>query len=285
MLKLVSSVARPHIVAIGALGTLTFSRVLTGERDGVLAACAGVDWFVVNLLNRAVDVREDQANQVTGADVVARHRKAVIVAGVVVLLLSLVVGAWLNPLTVPVRLAFHALGFAYNWPLFPGRRRIKELPFWKNTASATGFLLLCFILPLVTYPRADDITVAAVVVLAVYFFLFELSYEVLYDLRDVVGDRAAGIPTWPVLLGLRGGAAVAVGLMVMSFVVIVGGYVAGVVPWRAAIMGAAPILQLALVARALPTAVTSSLCVGLTWFGALLLGGYHAWELLGLPAD
>ena len=77
----------------------------------------------------------------------------------------------------------------------------------------------------------------------------------------------------------------AVGLMVMSFVVIVGGYVAGVVPWRAAIMGAAPILQLALVARALPTAVTSSLCVGLTWFGALLLGGYHAWELLGLPAD
>ena len=30
---------------------------------------------------------------------------------------------------------------AYNWPILPGRRRIKELYFFKNTASAAGFII------------------------------------------------------------------------------------------------------------------------------------------------
>ena len=35
-----------------------------------------------------------------------------------------------GPIT-PLRIAYHLLGFAYNWPLLPGRRRIKQLYFWK----------------------------------------------------------------------------------------------------------------------------------------------------------
>ena len=42
--------------------------------------------------------------------------------------------------------------------------------------------------------------------------LFELSYEVLYDLRDVDGDRAAGVRTYPVVHGLAVGWNVARGL-------------------------------------------------------------------------
>ncbi len=286
MTSILASIARLHIVAIGALGTLTFSWALCGVRDPLLASFSACDWFVVNLLNRVVDVVEDEKNGVAGADVVARNARRTVAVGVGVLLVSLIASAVLVPETVPVRLAFHALGFAYNWRLLPRRRRIKQLAFWKNTASATGFLLTCFAVPLVVHTLRVD--VVTVVVAAVFFFLFELSYEVLYDLRDVEGDALAGVKTWPVLYGPVIGARVLVAQLLASFVVVVVGFAAGRLPWHLAVMGAAPLLQLAVVGRRLPTVtragrVTSSLCVGVTWAGVLLLATYHLWELLALP--
>jgi 4-hydroxybenzoate polyprenyltransferase len=281
-----ASIARLHIVAIGALGTLTWGWGLTGRYLPLLALLSACDWFVVNLLNRVVDLDEDLHNRIPGADVVARHRRRTIVAGLLVLGFSLVVSVVWAPQTLAPRLAFHVLGVCYNWRLLPlpsGRRRIKELAFWKNTASATGFLLTCFALPLVSAPLAPDVDVIAVLIAGTFFVLFELSYEVLYDLRDVEGDRFVGVKTWPVLLGPRGGAAVAVGQMVAAVVVAVVGAVAGALPWHLAVMAAAPLLQLAIVGPRLPDRVTSSLCVGITWFGAFLLAAYHVWEALGLP--
>ena len=295
MTALLASIARLHIVAIGALGTLTFSWALCGVRDGPLALLSACDWFVVNLLNRVVDVVEDRRNGVVGADVVARHARRTAVVAVAVLLLSLLYSALLAPQTLVVRLAFHALGFAYNWRLLPRfvdgawrRVRIKELAFWKNTASALGFLLTCFALPLSRHALVVD--VAVVVATAAFFLLFELAYEVLYDLRDVEGDQLAGIKTWPVLFGPVAAARIAVAQMGAAVVVVVVAFVVGVLPWSLAIMGVAPLLQLLVVGPALPTAtrpgrVTSSLCIGVTWLGCALLVAWHLWELLGLPGS
>ncbi len=286
MSRLVASIARLHIVAIGALGTLTFSQALCGVRDPCLALLSACDWFVVNLLNRVVDVVEDEENGVVGAAEVKANARLTLVIGVAVLLLSLGSSALWSPPTLAPRLAFHALGFAYNWRLLPGRRRIKELALWKNVASATGFLLTCFALPLVAHPLV--VAPVVVVVAAVFFFFFELSYEVLYDLRDVAGDAKAGVRTWPVIFGPSGGAKIAVAQMLVAVVVAVVGFAAGVLPWELAIMGAAPLLQLLVVVPRLPLfgregRVTSSLCIGVTWAGALLLIGWHLWGYFDLP--
>jgi 4-hydroxybenzoate polyprenyltransferase len=289
--SLLASIARLHIVAIGALGTLSFSQALCGVRDPLLALLSACDWFVVNLLNRVVDVVEDEENGIAGAGVVARNARSTIVVAVAVLLASLAVSAALLPQTLPVRLAFHALGFAYNWRVLPsrsGRKRIKQLAFWKNTASATGFLLTCFALPLVVHDAR--VAGSTVVVAGAFFFCFELSYEVLYDLRDVDGDKKAGVRTWPVLFGPAAGAWIAVGQLLVSALVVVVGFASGVLPWHIAVMGAAPLLQLLVVAPRLPIfgrpgRVTSSLCVGVTWAGCALLGGYHLWDLAGLPGS
>src|SRR5688500_17442704 len=134
-MRTVASIGRLHIVAIGALGALTFGWVFFGERMPLVAAVAALDWFLVNLLNRVVDIKEDRATTIVGTDFVARHRRAILVLGVAALVMSLAVVHLVAPPLAPFRLAFHALGFAYNWPLLPGRRRIKQLYFWKNTAS------------------------------------------------------------------------------------------------------------------------------------------------------
>lgn len=283
------SVGRWHIVAIAAFGLLTFGWIFSG---GLylwwLAAVCALDWFLVNLLNRVVDLPEDFVNKIPATDWVSRHRKPILWGGFGLLVGSLVVVGFLVPALLPWRLAYHALGLAYNWPLLPGKRRIKTLYFWKNTASATGFMLTVFGYPLsVVGLLAADVTWLGVALLGLFFFLFELSYEVIYDLRDAKGDAAAHVQTYPVVHGEAGALKIIGGLLAGSLLALLGGYALGAVPWKGAIMGVAPVLQWGFVRwkRLQNTPISSADCIGLTWTGAGLLATYHVWEWLGLPGS
>ena len=192
------------------------------------------------------------------------------------------------PAITPYRVAYHSLGLAYNWPLLPGRARIKQLYFWKNTASATGFMLTCFAYPLAVAHRdgvalAHGITVATIAFTALFFFLFELSYEVIYDLRDARGDAEAYVRTYPVVHGERGATRIIDALCIASASALALGFALRVVPWRIAVMAVAPIVQVVLYKRWLRRGITSADCIGLTWLGAALLVAYHLWVALRLP--
>ena len=278
------TVGRLHITAIAALGTLTFGWLFTGTRPWLLAAVCALDWYLVNLLNRVVDLEEDRLNRITGTDFVARHQRTIRRGGFVTLAASLLL---LHPLLGAVtglRVAYHALGLAYNWPLLPGGRRIKELYFWKNTASAMGFLITVFGYPLIGgHPFPPGIGVATVVISMVFFTLFELSYEVIYDLRDVAGDRSAGVRTYPVVHGVAAAVRIVDGLLLASLGLLVAGWIGGLVPWRITVMGAGPLLQFVLYKRALARGISSRDCLRITWLGAGLLVAYHLWVVAGLP--
>ena len=49
----------------------------SGPDDGAICA---LDWFIVNLLNRVVDLEEDKVNRITGVAFVDRNRRAIVVA-------------------------------------------------------------------------------------------------------------------------------------------------------------------------------------------------------------
>lgn len=281
------SVGRLHIVTIAALGTFTFGWLFTGQYPWLLAAVSALDWFLVNLLNRVVDLAEDQQNAITGTDFVSAHRRAILAIGFGTLAVSLALVHLVAPAITPLRLAYHALGFAYNWRLLPGKRRIKQLYFWKNTASATGFMLTVFGYPLAYAAGrgglAPAIHASTILFAALFFFTFELSYEVIYDLRDAPGDAREGVRTYPVVHGERGAVRIIEGLLVVSMASLVVGYAVGAVPWRLFIMITAPAIQLGLAKRAIRRGITSADCIRLTWFGAGLLFVYHLWILAGLP--
>ena len=288
-----AAISRLHIVMIGALGALTFGWTFYGERLIVVFFVAAIDWFLVNLLNRVVDLPEDRANKIVGTDFVARHRLAVLYGGFGMLGASLLVVAIVEPRLLPFRLAFHALGFAYNWPLLPGRRRIKQQYFWKNMASAIGFVITVFGYPLaVGSGRGLVLSVAplGIGLTALFFVLFELSYEVLYDLRDAAGDRAADVHSYPVVHGERTAVRIVDGLVLGSIAVIVAGYAAAIIPWRIFVMVAAPLFQLgyykwrgARLRGADVPMVDARDCIRLTWIGATMLALYNVWVSLGLP--
>jgi 4-hydroxybenzoate polyprenyltransferase len=275
--KKFASVGRLHIVAIAALGCFTFGWIFTGRHLWAATGLCALDWFLVNLLNRVVDLKEDRANGIVGTDFVAAHRSAILIAGFAVLFGSLAI----LPVLLPLRLAYHALGFAYNWPLIRGRRRIKQLYFWKNTASAAGFMITVFGYPLLLAPRI--VPAAAIACCAAFFFLFELSYEIIYDLRDAPGDALADVRTYPVVHGPRGAVRIIDALIWAAMVILAAGFAAHLVPWRAFVMIAAPIVQLVYYKRAFARGITSGDCIRLTWIGVGLLAAYHAWIAAGLP--
>jgi 4-hydroxybenzoate polyprenyltransferase len=278
------SVGRLHIVAIAALGCFTFGWLFTGHYPWLVTIACALDWFLVNLLNRVVDLKEDAANGIAGTDFVARHRRAILYFGFALLGFSLVVFVPFAPLVLPFRIAFHLLGFVYNWPIF-GRRRLKQLYFWKNTASAMGFMLTVFFYPLAwaRFGLWYGIGWSTVVATALYFFAFELSYEVIYDLRDAPGDARAEVQSYPVVHGERGATRIIDALCIASLVLLGAAYLAHVVPWRIAILGVGPLLQIFLYKRFVKRGITSRDCINLTWLGAALLIAYHGWVLAGLP--
>jgi 4-hydroxybenzoate polyprenyltransferase len=283
-LSIFASISRLHIVAIAALGTLTFGWLFTGQYLFGLAAICALDWFIVNLLNRVVDLAEDRVNRITGVAFVDTHRRAIVIGGFALLALSLLGVALVHPELTPLRLAFHALGLAYNWPILPGRRRIKQLYFFKNTASAIGFIITVFLFPLaVGDTLAPGITAATIWVSAIFFTLFELSYEVIYDLRDEPGDRAADVRTYAVVHGIPTAMRIADALIGASALTLVVGFALEFIPWRIFVMILAPLLNLWFYRRAMRRGITSSDCIRLTWVGAALLTAYHLWVLAGLP--
>jgi 4-hydroxybenzoate polyprenyltransferase len=278
------SVGRLHIVAIAALGCFTFGWLFTGDYPWLVSIVCALDWFLVNILNRVVDLKEDVANGITGTDFVARHRRLILYGGFSLLGFSLVVATPLAPFVLPFRIAYHLLGFAYNWRLFGGRR-IKQLYFWKNCASATGFMLTVFGYPLAwaRFQLWYGISWSTVAATAAYFFLFELSYEIIYDLRDAPGDAREDVRTYPVVHGERAAARIIDGLCLGSLAILVVAFAARVVPWRIAILGVGPLLQIFIYRYFMKRGITSRDCINLTWLGAALLVAYHGWVLAGLP--
>jgi 4-hydroxybenzoate polyprenyltransferase len=278
------SISRFHIVAIAALGTFTFGWLFTGHYLWLLSAICALDWFIVNLLNRVVDLTEDRVNRITGVAFVDRNRRALTLGGFALLAGSLVAVAFIHPALLPLRLAFHALGLAYNWPILPGGHRIKALYFWKNTASAAGFVITVFAFPLaVSADRAAGISDATIWLTGLFFVLFELSYEVIYDLRDEPGDRAANVRTYAVVHGLSGAMRIADALIFASALALISGFASGLIPWRIFVMILAPALNLVYYRRAMRRGITSGDCIRLTWYGAALLVAYHLWVVAGLP--
>lgn len=98
-------------------------------------------------------------------------------------------------------MAQHLLGCLYSAPVKVGGRpvRIKEVPFLKNFYAALFWSFALMLTPFVYSGR--PITGAG---WAIVFICFGMSYfvELSWDLRDVAGDRQAGVRTVPIVMGI-----------------------------------------------------------------------------------
>ncbi len=291
IVKQVVLILRVHIILIGIWGALMFGWLLTGKYLVAAALLGGVDWLLVNLLNRVSDLEEDRLNRIPGT---AALRGAMWPVALYTLLFaaSMALTVWRYPELIGWRLFMQATGFVYNFRLIPtprGRVRLKEIYFLKNFMSALGFVTTCFFYPLAVTGYAPQLGWAAVAVMILYFIPYELTYEILYDLRDVEGDRAVGVPTYPVAHGTQATHRIIYGLLAGSFVWLTVAFLAGWVGAREFLLAGGPSVQYLIMRPMLRRGPTIADCVLITNLGWVLLAffllGNWAWLQLGLPAN
>jgi 4-hydroxybenzoate polyprenyltransferase len=279
-----SSLCRPHIVAIAALAALVFGWLFDGAFHAIPPLLVGLDWFLLNLWNRLADIPEDRRNGVAGAGFAASHRAALGWGATGVYLLSLPISARYGWALVALRLLFQAGGYVYSFrpTALPKLPRLKEVYVVKNVASGVLFLISVFGYPLAAR-AARPLSLFEVGWLMAFFLPLEITYELLYDLRDVAGDRAEGIRTVAVVKGERGTRQLIDWLLVASAGALVVGFATRALAFAELVMVAAPLQQWILVRWPLRGAVTQRGAVVATWLGAAQLLSFAIWVAIGLP--
>jgi 4-hydroxybenzoate polyprenyltransferase len=93
-------------------------------------------------------------------------------------------------------------GLIYSTPIFPKGfryRRLKEIPVAKSLLVAFAWALPPALLPVYIAGASPDLVTLAVIL---FFFSLVFINTVLFDIRDVEGDRATGVRTIPVCIGV-----------------------------------------------------------------------------------
>ena len=289
-----ASILRVHIILIGVTAALLFGWVFTDRYVWGVALLGGLDWLLINLLNRVTDLEEDLANGIRGTERLVGAARPVLTLWLVLEAASFAWTAAVWPELLGWRVAVQAIGVGYSYRVVPtpwGLRRFKDLYFFKNFMSAVLFVLTVFVYPLatagwtLTYPGGAG----AVMGLAVFFVAFEITYEILYDMRDLEGDRLARVPTYPVVHGLERSRQIIDGLLALSAVTLAALFFAGLIGVRELLMVVAPGVQLAFYRPRYRRGLTTRDCIALTHLGsallALFLVGTRLWIDAGLPVN
>lgn len=288
----IAAIARFHILLVAIIASVVFGWLMSGAYLWLAAGFCGLDWFLINLLNRVTDVDEDTRNKIPGTRYIARHHRGVAIFGFGLMLASLAVHLFWLPELFGWRLLVQLIGMGYNYRLIwtpGGWRRLKDLYFAKNFGSSVLFVLTCFVYPLVLLGFEPQVSFGYILVLVLFFVPFELTYEILYDVRDLEGDRAAAVPTYPVVHGLDTTRLILDGLLVGSASVLVLGFLVGFIGIREALMMVAPIVQWVFYHRRWDRGLTPADCILLTHTGSaqlvIFLVGTALWQRAGLPAN
>ena len=280
----VFQILRFHIVCIASLATLCFGWLLTGHDAWLAAAACALDWTLVNVMNRVADLAEDRINGVPGVALIERHGRVFTWAASAALVGSLALGFAVVPALAPHRIAFHAIGLAYNFKLLPTRRgwtRLKETYVWKNVSSAGLFVLSCLLYPAAV--AGFEVSLPRLLWLCAFFFPLELTYEIIYDLRDIAGDKLEDVPTLPVVHGQAASFKIVEGLLAASAAALVAGFLLGGLRFRELLLLAAVAQQALFFELRVKRKVTQADCVLLTYLGAAQVLSFQLWAWAGLP--
>lgn len=280
-------VARPHILSIIFASTVTYGWIFRGQHTwdlALLGLIAVWDWFIVNWTNKATDLEEDLANGIEGAAEVAAHKRAVEGTGFAMMVGGLLAGLWVHPELLPLRLSFTAVGIIYNYNVL-GFKRLKERYFFKNFGSSILFTHSVFLYPLFGQGLAGAYPWPALILAILFFLPLELTYEILYDLRDYEGDRQLGVPTFPVAHGPQRAKHIIYGLLAFSAIWPLLGAATGLLRLREWVVVAAILQQLVLMRRYAwgERRPTARECIAITYWGTAQLVSYNVWIFVGLP--
>ncbi|GGO02868.1 MULTISPECIES: UbiA family prenyltransferase [Haloarcula] len=183
-----------------AAAKAAFAAVLLGVTAPAAPVVVGLVSFAVYTANDLADIEEDAINCPERSSFVTDH--PVVVAGLAVggLLLGAGIALWAGgPDALVVALIPVVACVLYSVPLAPGWRRLKDVFVVNTGLVALAWASTVTLLPLAVAGRPIGPVAVAV---CLFFFLRSFVSVEVFNVRDVVGDRATGVETLPVVLGV-----------------------------------------------------------------------------------
>jgi len=184
-------------IAIVGAAVISFSFLLF--MDTVMwdmTVCTFLITFSVYSLNRLTDIEEDASNMPERVAFLSQKKDVILILSITSYLIALIVGALKNMYIVLVFLTPLLIGIIYSIRI--SSFRIKNIFAMKNVSVAFSWAFSSSFLPYVFYPNIS-------VALMLFIFLFIKCFmdTVVFDIRDIEGDRISGVKTLPVVLGIK----------------------------------------------------------------------------------
>lgn len=156
--------------------------------------------YALYLFDRAYDAHLDSLNN-NIESLKGKYRKPLLYFSISIVFVPLLILIYYNQPILPY-LFFIPITFLYNLRIFPNKKAIKHFTFIKNLYSA----VLIWPLPIavmVKYYIGMNNYLLEIMYWYWSFIVFVFMGEVIWDMRDVDGDKQENIMTIPVVYGLK----------------------------------------------------------------------------------
>ena len=169
------------------------------EMDWTLGSIAVMSAFFAYTVNKATDIDEDLVNNPKKYLFYERYGKFFYILGALSYLIALYLSFQYSLTITIIVLIPLILGIAYSVKWMPSKtyRRIKDIPGGKTLVLAFAWASVVL---LVSYYTGFT---PALLSLFFYIFLIEFIAALAFDIRDIKGDKKAGIKTIAVIFGKR----------------------------------------------------------------------------------
>ena len=156
--------------------------------------------FSVYSLDKVADIDKDAVNMPQRQNFLSGRKRLVLAYSLAAYLLAILLILVYNPKAFPIALIPFVANAFYGMKPISKLPRLKDIPVMKNFIVAISWALITTLLPAAQYPALSAVNI----VIALYFMLVKtFVVAVLYDIRDVKGDRENGVKTIPVIIGSK----------------------------------------------------------------------------------
>lgn len=152
--------------------------------------------FSVYTLDKLVDLDRDVSNMPTRKQFLYSRRKVFLILASTAYLASALIMIYVRPAALPLVFVPVIANAFYGMRLLPWLPRLKDIPVMKNIVVGSAWAVVTVLIPMIHSGHT------ASCMLVLYFIFIKTFIDtVLYDIRDVAGDRISGVRTMPVILG------------------------------------------------------------------------------------
>ena len=158
--------------------------------------------FAIYNLNRKTDEAEDAVNHSQRLKFTKKYGKYLYSASFVFYIFGLILASTYGIMVLLMATISLIVGILYSIPFLPEQfryRRLKEIPTIKNVTLGLVWAITLTLLPV--FMTAGSLT-GTTYITGIYLYTFFFINTTLFDMRDVGGDRLAGVCTIPVYVGM-----------------------------------------------------------------------------------